>query len=184
MSRKALFLDRDGIINRNFGYVHSTAQFEWVDGIITLCQQAQRKGYALVIVTNQSGIARGYYSRETYREFARWIEHQLWLKGVQILHTYHCPHHPRVEGPFGQPCTCRKPRPGMLVRAAREWRIDLSRSLMVGDSMSDVHAALRAGLKHGILFSAEQSGFGPALSRGRQLPYYRCSKLPAIRALL
>ena len=181
---RAVFLDRDGTLNVERHHLHDPDQLEIILGSGPALRRLMDAGYRLFIVTNQSGIARGYYSRETYREFARWIEHQLWLKGVQILHTYHCPHHPRVEGPFGQPCTCRKPRPGMLVRAAREWRIDLSRSLMVGDSMSDVHAALRAGLKHGILFSAEQSGFGPALSRGRQLPYYRCSKLPAIRALL
>ncbi len=184
MSRKALFLDRDGIINRNFGYVHAPEQFEWVEGIVSLCRAACAKGYTLIIVTNQSGIARGYYSREHYRAFARWIEHQLWQKGVRIRHTYHCPHHPRVEGPYALPCACRKPRPGMLIRAARDWDIDLNRSLMVGDSMSDVQAALRAGLKHGILFCAEQKGLRPTLSRGRQLPYYRCSRLPAIQALL
>ncbi len=184
MTHKALFLDRDGIINVNHGYVHTPEQFEWVDGIIDLCHAAQTNNYRLIIVTNQSGIARGYYSREQYRHFARWIEHQLWQHGIRISHTYHCPHHPRSGTAYCQPCTCRKPRPGMLIKAARHWNLDLSESLMVGDSLSDVQVALRAGVKHGILFRSEQRLAHPILYRDRQKPYYHCSQLSAISQLL
>ncbi|MDX1451824.1 MAG: HAD family hydrolase [Oleiphilaceae bacterium] len=184
MPRKALFLDRDGIINVNHGYVHQPAQFEWVPGIRSLLKAAQRKHYTLVIVTNQSGVARGYYSAEQYQAFERWIEHQLWREGIVIQHTYHCPHHPKVNGPNRRSCACRKPRPGMLIKAARDFDISLKHSLMVGDSRSDAEAALRAGLKHGILFRAQRRLAMPALYRSRLQPYYHCSELSAITALL
>lgn len=184
MSQQVLFLDRDGIINVNHGYVHSPDQFQWVDGILTLCHAAQVANYRIIIVTNQSGIAREYYSRQQYRSFARWIEHQFWQHGITITQTYHCPHHPRRGNAYCQPCTCRKPHPGMLVRAARHWNIDMQRSLMVGDSLSDMQAALRAGVKHGILFRAEPRLGHPTLYRDRQKPYYHCSQLSAITRLL
>ena len=102
-SRKALFLDRDGVININHGYVSKKEDFDFIDGIFELCRKARKKGYAIIIVTNQSGIARGYYSEDEFKRLTRWVEHQFWKQGIQILHTFHCPHHPD----YSFSCCCR-----------------------------------------------------------------------------
>jgi D-glycero-D-manno-heptose 1,7-bisphosphate phosphatase len=142
LHKKALFLDRDGVININHGYVYQIDKFEFIDGIFELCKKARDKGYQIIIVTNQSGIARGYYSEKTFKQLTKWVEHQFWKKGIKITHTFHCPHHPK----YSHPCCCRKPRPGMLTKASRYFRIDRSKSIMIGDSLSDMQAARSVGI--------------------------------------
>ncbi|KZY92943.1 D,D-heptose 1,7-bisphosphate phosphatase, partial [Oleiphilus sp. HI0073] len=129
LTRKALLLDRDGVINVNHGYVHRPEDCSFVKGIFDLCAAAQRKGYTIIIVTNQSGIARGYYDNQQFHQFSQWIESQFRAQGIQIRHTYHCPHHPKLSSP----CTCRKPKPGMIHKAARDYKLNLSNSILVGD---------------------------------------------------
>jgi len=183
-SRKALFLDRDGIINVNHGYVSQPQDIQFIDGIFALCKAALNKDYLIIVVTNQSGIARNYYSRDDFQALTRWIEHQFWRRGVIITHTFHCPHHPKQKRPFGLNCCCRKPRPGMITKAQRHYGIDLSRSILVGDSLSDIQCAQNAGVKKSVLFKANSIQYRPQLIWGCNKPYYQASDLKAVRQLL
>lgn len=145
--RKALFLDRDGVINVNHGYVCSADRTDWVDGIFQLCALARRKGYLLVVVTNQAGIARGYYSEADFLEYTRWLHGEFGRRGADILATVYCPHHPTAGlGDLGVTCGCRKPAPGMFFAASRKLNLDLGKSVMVGDKRSDLEAASKAGI--------------------------------------
>jgi len=150
VNRPALFLDRDGVVNVEKNYLHRVEDFEFIDGIFELCQKYQQLGYLLVIVTNQSGIARGYYSEADFEKLTQWMVHTFVQKGVTLADVYHCPHHPDISGV----CSCRKPEPGMLLDAAEKHHIDLERSILVGDSERDITAAHRAGVKETYLFSA------------------------------
>jgi len=146
-SGKALFLDRDGVINVNHGYVHTPGQTDWVEGIFELCRIAQDAGYDLIVVTNQAGIARGYYSETTYLAYTQWLHGQFAERGIHLLATYYCPHHPEAGvGCWRLNCECRKPHPGMILAAAERYGINLAASVMVGDNVSDQRAAQAAGV--------------------------------------
>lgn len=144
---KALFLDRDGVINVDHGYVHEPAATEWVPGIFEACAHAHAAGYLIVVVTNQAGIARGYYDVETFRAYTHWMHAQFAQRGAPLLATCYCPHHPAHGlGQWRTPCACRKPQPGMLLVARDAFAIDLAASVMVGDQPSDEAAARAAGI--------------------------------------
>jgi D-glycero-D-manno-heptose 1,7-bisphosphate phosphatase len=148
-TRKALFLDRDGIINVNHGYVGDYENFDYIDGVFALIDTFVKAGYQVVIVTNQSGIARGYYTQENFLALMERVQRDFSAAGLPTIPVYYCPHHPQsklVE--YKKACRCRKPQPGMLLRAQQELGIDLSRSVLVGDSWSDIEAALAAELAH------------------------------------
>jgi len=146
--RRVLFLDRDGVINVNHGYVHAPEQTDWVPGIFDLARFARKAGFAIVVVTNQAGIARGYYDVGQFERYTRWIHDQFEREGASLLATYYCPHHPDAGiGDFRVACACRKPQPGLLLAAARDWRISLDSSVLVGDQPSDIEAAARAGVR-------------------------------------
>lgn len=146
-SRRALFLDRDGVINVDIGYLHRREDCIFIPGIFELVRRARAAGYDVFVVTNQAGIARGYYSEETFAEFTEWLLLQFVAEGASVTDVYYCPHHPTAGvGKYHTACECRKPAPGMLLRAAREHIIDLSRSVMVGDSEADMVAAKAAGI--------------------------------------
>lgn len=150
--RRVLFLDRDGVVNIDHGYVHTPGKTDWVPGIFDLCAAAADVGYGLVIVTNQAGIARGYYDRARFEAYAQWVHARFEERGLRLLATYYCPHHPQAGiGELGVECGCRKPAPGMLLRAASELRIDLPGSVLLGDSPSDIAAADAAGIPLAIL---------------------------------
>lgn len=145
--KRALFLDRDGVINVDIGYLHRAEDCVFVPGIFELVRQARKAGFDVFVVTNQAGIARGYYSEETFAAFTGWMLEQFAAEGAPITQVYYCPHHPTAGiGGYGIVCECRKPAPGMLLRAAGEHGIDLSRSIMVGDSITDMEAARAAGV--------------------------------------
>lgn len=149
---KAVFLDRDGVINVDHGYVCTPEQFEFVDGVFEACQKFQAEGYKLIVVTNQSGIARGYFSSHQYELLTQWMCAQFVAHGVHITAVYHCPHHPsKGQAPYVQDCQCRKPAPGMLLRAMAEHGIDSARSIMVGDKVADMQAAASAGIGYKVL---------------------------------
>lgn len=152
--RKALFLDRDGVVNVDYDYVHRVEEFVFIDGIFELCRRCQEKGYIVVVVTNQSGIARKRYSEAEFAELSRWMVARFADKGVAIGGVYHCPHHPEITGP----CRCRKPEPGMLLEAARDLEIDLGASIMVGDKERDIEAAIRAGVPKRYLYDPAHHG--------------------------
>ena len=143
--RKAVFLDRDGTLNVNFGYVHRKQEWEWIDGAVAALKSLQDAGFALVVVTNQAGIARGYYQPSDVETLHDWMRAELAAHGVELSGIYYCPHHPD----FGavRQCSCRKPQAGMLVQAARDLQLDLAQSWIIGDQPSDALAGLVAGTK-------------------------------------
>ena len=144
---KAVFLDRDGVVNIDHGYVYKVSDFEFVPGILELCRRYRKLGYKLIIVTNQSGIGRGYYTREDFEQLTLWLERQFVANHSPLAAVYHCPHAPDAG------CDCRKPLPGMLLQAAKEHDIDCSQSIMIGDKLSDMQAAMAAGVGTRVLFA-------------------------------
>lgn len=148
---KAIFLDRDGTLNIDYGYVHEIDQFHFIEGSIEALQQLKQMGYLLVLVTNQSGIARGYFSEQQFLQLTEWMDWSLADRGVDLDGIYYCPHHPDGIGEFKQDCDCRKPKAGMLNQAIKELKIDPARSIMIGDKMEDMIAGKSAGIKTNIL---------------------------------
>ncbi|NMH58485.1 D-glycero-beta-D-manno-heptose 1,7-bisphosphate 7-phosphatase [Alteromonas sp. MYP5] len=142
-----MFLDRDGIINIDKGYVGKIADFEFVEGIFRLIERFTKAGYLPIIVTNQSGIGRGYYSEETFKRLCEWMNTRFQAHDIAPVPVYFCPHHPTDgKGEYLTDCECRKPKPGLLLKAAQDYNIDLSRSVMIGDSIRDLEAARAAGV--------------------------------------
>lgn len=145
MMRPAAFLDRDGVINVDRDYVYRIEDFEFIPGVFEGAAKLQSLGFALVVVTNQSGIGRGLYTEDDLRALNRWMCGQFEQRGIRIDGVFHCPHHPTdARGPYRRVCDCRKPAPGLLLRAARECDLDLTRSAMFGDRESDLESAAAA----------------------------------------
>lgn len=152
MTRPALFLDRDGVINADTGYVHRIEEVRFIDGIFDLCREARRLGLALVVVTNQAGIARGFYTEADYQRLSAWMRERFADHGVALDAVYHCPYHPDGHGPYRGTSPLRKPAPGMLFRARDELGLDLGRSVLLGDKESDIAAGQAAGVAATVLF--------------------------------
>ncbi|MDD2449666.1 MAG: D-glycero-beta-D-manno-heptose 1,7-bisphosphate 7-phosphatase [Sulfurimonas sp.] len=150
---KALFLDRDGVINVEKDYLYKIEDFEFIDGIFELCKYYERLGFIIVVVTNQSGIARGFYSEDEFEILTSWMKDKFLQQGILISKVYHCPHHPKISGA----CSCRKPNPGMLLDASKDLNIDLSKSIIIGDKERDIEAGLAAGLNCTYLFDESKS---------------------------
>lgn len=150
--RPAVFVDRDGTLIREAGYLSEPEQVALLDGAVEALLRFQAAGYAIIIVTNQSGIARGYYDQEAYRRVERAVTARLEAEGVHVEGTYHCPHHPDFTGP----CDCRKPATGLFERAAADLHLDLAASVYIGDRMRDVEPARQLGGR-GILV---RTGYG------------------------
>lgn len=145
--RPALFLDRDGIINEDHSYVCQQENFHFVDGIFELVASANQAGYLVIVVTNQAGIGRGYYSEAEFHELTAWMCDIFVQRGANIDAVYYCPFHPEHGiDKYKKESEFRKPNPGMLLLAANEHNIDLKNSLMVGDKISDIQAGQRAGV--------------------------------------
>ncbi|TNY25747.1 D,D-heptose 1,7-bisphosphate phosphatase [Fulvimonas soli] len=154
--RKALFLDRDGVINVDHGYVCSPERTEFLDGIFELVAAANRRGLAVVVATNQAGIARGYYTEQDFHAYMAWVRAQFRRHDARIDAVYHCPHHPTAGlGAYLRACACRKPAPGMLLAAQRDLGLDLGASLLVGDKPSDIEAGRAAGVGRNLLLGSE-----------------------------
>jgi len=153
MSKRALFLDRDGVVNIDKGYVYQIADFEFVPGVMDVCRYFQAHGFLIFIVTNQSGIARKLYTETDYHVLTAWMLEQFRMEGIHISEVYHCPDHPDFTGPSNR----RKPNPGMLLEAAEAFDIDLTQSVMIGDKPSDMEAAKRAGIKQRILANTNEA---------------------------
>lgn len=153
MKKRALFLDRDGVINEDRGYVHRPEDIEFLDGIFELVAEAKRVGYLVVIATNQSGIGRGYYTEADFHALTEWMKLQFIECGGQIDAVYFCPYHP-VDGigEYRIDSDCRKPAPGMFLKAQRELDIDMKSSVLIGDRPSDMQAGLAAGIGTCLMF--------------------------------
>jgi D-glycero-D-manno-heptose 1,7-bisphosphate phosphatase len=159
---RALFLDRDGVVNEEVGYLHRPDEVRFVDGIFSLCRTAAGLGYRLIVVTNQAGIARGYYSEADFEALMEFMRGELLAEGVELDAVYYCPFHPEHGvGKYKQEHEDRKPGTGLLRRGAREFGVELSESVLVGDRCSDVGAANGAGLRQAFLISGtEAAGCG------------------------
>jgi D-glycero-D-manno-heptose 1,7-bisphosphate phosphatase len=157
--QRVAFLDRDGVINVDTDFVYRWEDFQFCHKSIEAMQWLVQKNIGIVIVTNQSGIARGYYSEGQYKELEASLIDALNEVGVPVMAIYHCPHHPDgMISKYANSCDCRKPKPGMLLRAAYELSIDLSQSFLVGDKFSDIQAAHAAGVLETYLVSSTLSG--------------------------
>ncbi|HET7161470.1 MAG TPA: HAD family hydrolase [Rhodanobacteraceae bacterium] len=155
MAARALFLDKDGVINVDHGYVSSPERTIFINGIFDLCRAATRHGFLNVVVTNQAGIARGYYTEENFMAYMDWMRGEFRGHGAQLDAVYYCPHHPvHGIGKYLLDCDCRKPGSGMILRAARELDLDLTRSVMLGDKPTDTAAGQAAGVGTVIEFPA------------------------------
>jgi D-glycero-D-manno-heptose 1,7-bisphosphate phosphatase len=148
---RAIFLDRDGVINIDKSYVCKIEDFEFCEGIFETLQKFQELGFLLVVVTNQSGIGRGYYTDEDFRILTAWKLNELKIRDIFIDEVYHCNHDPDSG------CECRKPAPKMLLDAKEKFNIDMQSSWMIGDKKSDIDAAINAGVKNTILIAKDCS---------------------------
>ena len=145
MTIKTIFLDRDGVINKETGYLHKIEDFKFINGVFEACQHYEQLGYKIIIVTNQSGISRGHYSEDDFRNITDWMITQFNKNNIQILDTFHCPHLPDSG------CNCRKPKPGMLLEAKKKYNINMLESWMIGDKETDITAAISSGIINTIL---------------------------------
>jgi D-glycero-D-manno-heptose 1,7-bisphosphate phosphatase len=145
MSKKVVFLDRDGVINKEVGYLHKIQDFEFINGVFEACLYFQSLDYQIIIVTNQSGIGRGYYDENAFHIVNNWMLNQFKNQGINILDVFFCPHSPESN------CDCRKPKPGMFNRADDKYDIDMKNSWMIGDKEADVQAANAAVIQNTIL---------------------------------
>lgn len=139
--QKAVFLDRDGTINKDTGYVHKKADLEFLPGAVEGLLNFQKKGFLLIIITNQSGIGRGYYSEKDYESFMQYMYLRLKEEGVEITADYHCPHLPEDQ------CFCRKPATGLVEKAVNDYGIDVQQSIFVGDRQIDIQTGQQMGMK-------------------------------------
>ena len=153
----ALFLDRDGVINIDYGFVHSMDNFKYIEGAKEIIKMANDLGILVIVVTNQSGIARGYYTEDEFHLFTEEINEDLKNFGAHIDATYFCPHHPKEGiGDLRTNCNCRKPKTGLLMKAIKEWNLDKNKCFLIGDKDSDIIAANRCGISS-CLFSSENN---------------------------
>ena len=145
MTIKTIFLDRDGVINKEVEYLFKIADFKFIEGVFDACLYFQQLDYKIIIISNQSGIARGYYSERDYLELTKWMLNQFNIKGISILDILYCPHGPESS------CECRKPKPGMLIEAKDKYNISMKDSWMIGDKETDIEAANLSGINNTIL---------------------------------
>ena len=145
MSIKTIFLDRDGVINKEINYLHKIEDFKFIDGVFEACHYLKSLDYKIIIITNQSGISRGYFTEQDFQTVTHWMLDEFKKKDIKILDVFHCPHLSDSN------CNCRKPKPGMFLEAKNKYGIKMQDSWMIGDSERDINAANSAGIKNTIL---------------------------------
>jgi D-glycero-D-manno-heptose 1,7-bisphosphate phosphatase len=151
LKKKIIFLDRDGVINRDHGYVYEISKFNFIDGVFEACKYFITLGYEIIIITNQSGIGRGYYSLNDFEKLTMYMLQIFEENGVKILKVYFCPHSPEEN------CSCRKPNTGMIQQSLNDFDIDLTNSWLIGDKTSDIETAMNANIPNRILISNTKS---------------------------
>lgn len=148
MNNKAVFLDRDGVLNHDYGYVHTIEKFKWIKGVKKAIKYLSEKNFIIIVITNQSGIGRGYYKLRDVKILHDWILKELKKVGGIINDFYICPHHPKfAKGIYKKKCLCRKPNNKLFLKAIKKWKIDIKKSFMVGDQKSDKQAAIKTKIK-------------------------------------
>ena len=145
MTIKTIFLDRDGVINKEINYLHKIDDFEFIDGVFETCQYLISLDYQIIVITNQSGISRGYYTEKDFQIITEWMIAEFQKNDIIILDIFHCPHLPNSN------CNCRKPKPGMLLDAKYKHNIDMQNSWLIGDKEIDIIAANSSGITNTIL---------------------------------
>lgn len=154
-SQPAVFFDRDGVLNHDHGFVFRPEQFEWMEGAIKLIRHLNFSNIYVFVVTNQSGVARGYFTESDVIDLHKWMNKELAKERAHIDSFYYCPHHPNgSQKKYSFKCSCRKPEPGLIENALGEWQIDVSKSLLIGDKLRDLNAAKKIGLR-GYLFNEQ-----------------------------
>lgn len=165
---KAVFLDRDGVINKDYGYVGTLDKFEFLPQVIPALSKLKALGWCLVLVTNQSGIARGMYTEDDFQKLTSFMQDKLKAQHAEFDGIYFCPHHPQAQvEAYRKDCECRKPKPGMFLKAAYELKIALEDSIMVGDHASDLIAAQSAGIKHLVLVGDHLASESPKVPQAQ-----------------
>jgi D-glycero-D-manno-heptose 1,7-bisphosphate phosphatase len=163
--RPAAFLDRDGVLNVDRGYAHRPDELEWIDGAPEAVRLLNDAGYLVIVVTNQSGVARGLYDEDAVCRFHAHMQAALQQHAAHIDAVYYCPHHPDgTESQYAMHCNCRKPGIGLLEQAAREWPIDMNRSFLVGDRPGDLEAAAAFKII-GLLFDSRTASLSELIRR-------------------
>lgn len=153
----ALFLDRDGVVNIDYGYIYRKENIEFIDGIFSLCKKARNFGYLICIITNQSGIGRGYYSEQDFFVLTDWMREIFHSNGAAIDKVYFCPTHPEHGiGKYRIKSPSRKPEPGMILQAVDDFGIDLATSILVGDKETDIQAGIAAGIGCNLLYNTHK----------------------------
>jgi D-glycero-D-manno-heptose 1,7-bisphosphate phosphatase len=156
---RAVFIDRDGTISEEVGYINHVSRFRLFPYSAAALKQLHDNGYLAIVITNQAGVARGYFSEEMVQDIHQQMTKDLESSGASVDAIYYCAHHPTVgEPPYQLDCDCRKPKPGLLLRAARDYDIDLANSWMVGDRYSDIELAANAGVKSALVLSGYGRG--------------------------
>jgi D-glycero-D-manno-heptose 1,7-bisphosphate phosphatase len=154
-NKPAVFFDRDGVLNKDIHYLYKIEEFGWIPGAIETIQYFNKRGYYVFVITNQSGVARGYYTEDDVRNLHEWMNQQLALHDAHIDDFFYCPHH--IDGTvpaYTQNCSCRKPYTGMLEQAKKKYSIDMKKSLLIGDKESDIECAKNAGIL-GVQFTGD-----------------------------
>jgi D-glycero-D-manno-heptose 1,7-bisphosphate phosphatase len=170
MKKRAVFIDRDGTINVEKEYLHQPEDFEFIPGAPEAIRILGEAGFLVVVVTNQSGVARGYYGEADVKRLHVYMDDLLAQEGAKVDAYYFCPHHPENgTGKYLIDCECRKPNPGMLLQAASELGIDLTASWMIGDKLADVEAGIAAGCRSALVLTGYGSIEQKSLQPGARL---------------
>ncbi len=153
---QAIFFDRDGVLNEEVGYLWEIEKFKWIDGARDAIKFCNERGILTVVVTNQGGIAKNLYTAREVDALHNFMQKSLSELGAHIDAFYYCPHHPKgtVEE-FSIECACRKPKPGLILKACAEWKINPAQAILIGDAERDIESAKAAGLRAGILFTGD-----------------------------
>lgn len=176
---RALILDRDGVINVDFGYVHRAQDCQFADGIFDMVRAFAERGFLIIIATNQAGIGRGLYTEEDFQAFMTWMREEFRKQGIEIAAVYYCPDHPTAgTGVYRRENSWRKPGPGMILQAVKDFELDVGQSWCVGDKISDIEAARAAGVAMRVLCDTEAEGVR------YELDFWHVPSLDAVRLLL
>lgn len=178
MKRKVIFLDRDGTINVEKNYLYKIDDFEFLPGVIEALQRFKKQGYDLIIITNQSGIARGYYSEQNYTELMKYMNDRLHENGIDITAIYYCPHHPEGDVlKYRVDCDCRKPKLALFEKAIKQFDIDIKNSYAIGDKLRDLAVCMKYDCKGYLVNDTEDADVIEQVKDGRYKNIRYCKNI-------